>query len=138
MDLPGMPPETGDASLIIFAVVLAVASAGSFNWKLLYRDPDQGSVYYDPASVWSREGERAVTAKLVFDRPKPGEVATIVTRIEIDCAAQSFAASTGTAFDASGRTVYAKEFAQGRAKTKARASSPMLPVIAELCQTSPE
>jgi hypothetical protein len=106
--------------MILIATLLFTANP---DWQLLFRDPPRGSVYMDPASVWRRGHERAITVRFEFDRPSADGVAILTSRIEIDCRAGSFAAASATAVDRDANELYAYEFDAGRERAIASGES---------------
>jgi len=118
---------------VVMLATLTLAAGPTANWQLLFRDPAQGSVYVDRASVWTRGAERAVTARFTFDRPAATEVAEIITRIEVDCADRSFRSRTATAFDRNGAEIYGYEFDAGRPATRANPAGPASRLVAMVC-----
>ena len=96
----------------------AAAGQAEPDWQLLFADPPEGAVYLDRNSTWSRGDERAITARFTFTDPAPGEVAEIITRIEVDCTARNYRAMTAAGFDRAGQELYAHIFSADRAPTR--------------------
>lgn len=94
---------------------LAMAAEPDPNWQLLFRDPPTGAVYMDLNSVWSRGDERAITARFDFDRPRPGEVAQMLARLEMNCATRVFRIRSNIRYDRAHRVIDSFDLQEGPA-----------------------
>jgi hypothetical protein len=118
---------------MLAAAVIAQSATPPPNWQLLFRDPPEGAVYMDLNSVWTRGNERAITARFAFDRPGAGDVAEILTRLEIDCATGSFTTRSAIGRDRRGAQLYAYAYSDGQVRRVVSSEGPSARLVTAVC-----
>lgn len=127
--------RTAAISIGVMLAALGAAPVAAERWSEMYRDAE-GVVEADLDSLWTRGTERALTARIRFDKPAPGEVAKIVIRVEMDCATGKFWSNGATGYDLQGRQLYTHDYTENDLVREAAPEGPMSALMSNVCGRS--
>lgn len=104
-------------------------------WRSVFRNPDMGEWFADPASLVRGGSGFELRIRFVYAEAGEGEIRSVVAGFRYDCAARTVAIGQGHAYDAAGAQLDEEEPAEDHtAPVPVAPGTPEAAVLAAYCQ----